>query len=82
MKGRIFKHWFMSAIGIIIWLITLTLFIISKLDLKEGAHELSLLEIVALLLLGWIFFVGKTSLLNGLSAGIFKKLGWMNDPDD
>ena len=72
----------MSAIGVVIWLITLTLFVVTKLELKEGAHELSLLEIVALLMLGWVFFVAKSSLLNGLSAGVFKKLGWMDDPDD
>ena len=82
MKGRIFKHWFMSIMGILIWMITLSLFVIGKLELKEGANQLSLLEIVAMLMLGYLFFVAKTSLLNGLSLGVLKKLGWMDDPDD
>jgi len=69
----------MSFIGVILWIITLGLFVINKLELLPNAHELSLLEMVALLMLGYIFFVGKTSLLNGLSLGIFKKMGWIKD---
>jgi hypothetical protein len=38
-----------------------------------------MMEVVAFMMLGYIFFVGKTSLLNGLSLGIFKKLGWIKD---
>lgn len=78
MKERIFHHVGTSIIGVIIWLIDLGLFVINKLELLD-VRELSMLEFVALLMLGYIFFVGKTSLLNGLSLGIFKKLGWIKD---
>lgn len=69
----------MTIIGAIIWVVTMGLFIINKLELLPNAHEMSLMEVVAFMMLGYIFFVGKTSLLNGLSMGIFKKLGWIDD---
>ena len=81
MKDRIFRHVFMSVIGVIIWIITLGLFIINKLNLMENAREISIMEFVAFMMLGYIFFVAKTSLLNGLSLGIFKKMGWIKDDD-
>jgi len=81
MKDRIFRHVFMSVIGVIIWVITLGLFIINKLDLMENAREISVMEFVAFMMLGYIFFVAKTSLLNGLSMGIFKKMGWIKDEE-
>jgi len=69
----------MTIIGIIIWVINLGLFIIGKLNLMEGVRDISITEFVAFMMLGYIFFVAKTSLLNGLSLGIFKKLGWIKD---
>jgi len=69
----------MTIIGAIIWVITIGLYIIHKLELLPNAHEINTTEVVAFMMLGYIFFVGKTSLLNGLSLGIFKKLGWVED---
>jgi hypothetical protein len=79
MKERIYKHVGTTIIGVIIWIVTIGLFVINKLELLPNAHEMSITEVVAFMMLGYIFFVGKTSLLNGLSLGIFKKLGWIKD---
>lgn len=69
----------MTIIGAIIWVVTIGLVIINKLELLPNAHAMSTVEVVAFMMLGYIFFVGKTSLLNGLSLGVFKKIGWVKD---
>ena len=77
MKDRILNNWLTTILGLFIWVITLGLFVVEKFNLMEGVHQLGLLEIVSLLLLGWVFVASKTSLLNGLTLGLFKKLGWI-----
>jgi hypothetical protein len=56
MKERIYKHIGMTIIGAIIWVVTLGLFIINKLELLPNAHEMSMMEVVAFMMLGYIFY--------------------------
>lgn len=68
MKNRIIKNRVTTILGLLIWIVTVGLFISDKF----GYGEMTIMETVTMLMIGWLFFMSKNSLLKGITLGLFK----------
>jgi hypothetical protein len=57
------KNWKTSAMGLIVFALALYLFLTGKADLTT---------FITLTVLAWVFLAAKDSLLEGITAGLFK----------
>lgn len=68
MKSR-FRNWITTVIGIILMLTAVCMYIMSK--FLEW-FDISLLESISVLILGWVFLTARDTLLEGLFLNLFK----------
>ena len=68
MRSR-FRNWITTVIGIILMLTAVCMYIMSK--FLEW-FDISLLESISVLILGWVFLTARDTLLEGLFLNLFK----------
>lgn len=67
---RVLKNWITSLLGVLIMAVALFLFIGHKYGIVE--YGLTMLELIIMLTLGYVFLMAKDSLITGLLMGILK----------
>jgi hypothetical protein len=68
MKVRL-QNWVTTIIGAILMASAIAMYIISKFNLT---FEISILEVVSIAVLGWVFVTARDTLLEGVFLNIFK----------
>lgn len=69
-KERLFKHWITSVFGVILMGLSVGMFLLNH--FKPTAQPFTVTEMVTVAVLGWVFMMAKTSLLEGIFLGLFK----------
>lgn len=67
---RIVKHWITSLFGVVLMCLSVGMFLLNH--IKPTAQPFTLMEMITVALLGWVFLWAKTSLLEGVFLGLFK----------
>lgn len=68
MKDRL-KNWMTTAIGAILMLTAVTMYIISKFKADMDIH---MTEVASVAALGWVFLTARDTLLEGIFLNLFK----------
>ena len=77
MKTR-FKNKATTIFGLMFW--SLMFAIAIKAFIKdELTLSIILGQLTPLAFIGWVFVMAKNSLLNGITGGLFKKMGWIKE---
>jgi len=70
MKNRIFANWVTSIFGTLLMLAAIAMYVANRIPQFEV--NFSIIEMVSVAVLGWVFLTAQDTLLEGLFCKVFK----------
>ncbi len=70
LRVRVVRNWATTVIGILIMLGALAMFIANR--IPTANVDFKLYEMIVTVCLGWLFLMGKNSLIEAVTMGLFK----------